>query len=129
MDISEKLRKAMDIERLRPAELSRLSGVKEPRISEILSGKTKNPQAQTIRKLENSFPNFPSGWLLNDSIDIGSDGEKTEEVKKKSSRLSIEVEAAAIKLQWIYENSPKEFYNIDRSITGSHHELQQKKED
>jgi transcriptional regulator with XRE-family HTH domain len=55
MSVSENVRKAMDNAGLSAAELSVKSGVPESRLSEIINGKTKNPQMKTLVKLANAM--------------------------------------------------------------------------
>lgn len=50
-ELSNKLQKLLNDRGITPAELSRTSGVSQARISEIVSGKTQNPQLKTLEKL------------------------------------------------------------------------------
>lgn len=51
MAIADDLKKEMVKQGLKPADLVRLSGVKQGRLSQILNGKTPNPRGDTISKL------------------------------------------------------------------------------
>lgn len=53
--LSDKLQKLLEHRGITPAELSRASGVPQARISEIVSGKTQNPQLKTLQKLSEAL--------------------------------------------------------------------------
>ena len=68
MTLSEKLQKIMDAKGIQAIDLAKISGVPTSRISEIVTGKTKNPQLKTLMKLSDalgcSFLELTSSTLL-----------------------------------------------------------------
>lgn len=63
MSVAENIQKELERKGLKPADLVRLSGVPQGRLSQILSGKTKNPRGDTISKLAAGL-NVSEGKLL-----------------------------------------------------------------
>ena len=53
--LSQKLVQALNLRGMKPADLARESGVSTARISEIVTGKTKNPQLKTLKKLADAL--------------------------------------------------------------------------
>ncbi|TSK07801.1 MAG: helix-turn-helix transcriptional regulator [Geobacter sp.] len=51
MTIAKNLRELMFLNNIKATDLSKICGVPQPRISEILTGKTTNPQLKTLTKL------------------------------------------------------------------------------
>jgi transcriptional regulator with XRE-family HTH domain len=51
MGIADNIKCLLDIRGIKPADLSRDSGVPQARISEIVSEKTKNPRMATLQKI------------------------------------------------------------------------------
>jgi len=51
MALADNLKKLMEIKQISPFDLSKISGVPQPRISEIVNSKTLNPQLKTLVKL------------------------------------------------------------------------------
>jgi len=68
LSIAERLQKALSDKGLSPAELSRRAGVPQPRLSQILSGKTPNPRWDTISKLSVHL-GVPAEWLFSGKED------------------------------------------------------------
>ena len=75
MTIGDFIKKLMEIRGLSTADLVRKSGIPQPRISEILSGKTKSPQSKTLIKLSEALE-FEYSKLVEAVVKIeGSKGE------------------------------------------------------
>ena len=55
MSVSIRLKNIMERKGIKPVDLARDSGVGEPRISQILSGGTKNPRVDTLKKLSDAL--------------------------------------------------------------------------
>ena len=64
--LSENLRKLFEASKRKPAEVSRETGIPAPRISEILTEKTKNPTIDTLFRIVSA---------LNGSLDFVTTGE------------------------------------------------------
>lgn len=65
MGIAENIKKEMDKKGLKPADLVRLSGIPQGRLSQILNGKTKNPTIDTISKVAAALKIPTEGLIVN----------------------------------------------------------------
>lgn len=67
--IKDRLVMALQKRNMKPVELSRRSGVPQPRISDIINGKTESPRIDTISKLAEAL-NIKMQWLVSGEGEI-----------------------------------------------------------
>lgn len=80
VSIANKIKNELEKQGLKPADLVRLSGVPQGRLSQILSGKTKHPRIDTISKLEVALK-VPSGSFQAGDNEYPQDLYKAEKMR------------------------------------------------
>lgn len=85
MNISDRLVELINNKHVSAYEVSKKTGISEPTMSRILSGKTKKPNLDTLELLAKYF-NVSSSWLLTGEGEMLISLEKTEESTDNSIR-------------------------------------------
>lgn len=102
MELKDRLIKAMELRGVSAADLHRLSGVPEPRISEVLSGKTKSPRLLTVSKFAVAL-DVSVSWLMSEEDHMDAHKPKNE-TGRQLSAMAVALKALIKELEALPES-------------------------